>query len=295
MSPAPSFGTHVQGGPQARVGFEASRQTFLPPVSIDMMAATQCGGTLFCAAEASMSGRQSFTALGHWPIGAPAPSISMLPSSAKRQRLVAPLHPKSAKDFHAVGTVLSYHNLLEPSFHKRDWVYGGLAHPPGVVLGQASTSKRLPPGSTLIVAGDQHAWGLSPFLEQLAEDGSVSFKSDAGQDEVCLERWVEKLVALGEAKPTMALVSVSACEVESATLIIPELRDAAASLRAAGTTVVWIRPPELDLSTVMRKLLAEAKIPSFHSEAIDVHRSEAGSPSARGYAGWAGAIWRWIG
>lgn len=185
--------------------------------------------------------------------------------------------------------------MLEPSFHKRDWVYGGLAHPPGVVLGQASTSKRLPPGSSLVVAGDQHAWGLSPFLEQLAEDGSVSYRSDAGQDEVCLEQWVGKLVALGEAKPTMVLVSVAPCDVDAATAIVTELRDAAAALRATGTTVVWVRPPEEAQSAVMRKLLADAKIPSFHSEAIDVHRAETGSPSARGYAGWAGAIWRWIG
>ena len=86
-------------------------------------------------------------------------------------------------------------------------------------------------------------------------------------------------------------------------LSLPPLGDAgtpigeiAKQARKHGATFVWLRSPERDEhGRPFRLQLDAAKVPSFHSEALDIHRGDDGQPSARGYARWAGALWRWIG
>lgn len=92
----------------------------------------------------------------------------------------------------------------------------------------------------------------------------------------------------------MVLVSLGPCS--TASRLLPVLHATLAEARHVGSTLVWIRPPDANAGTkALRIVLRAARIPSFHSEAIHVHMSANGKPSARGYAGWAGALWRWIG
>lgn len=186
---------------------------------------------------------------------------------------------------------------------KRSWLYGGLAHPPSVVLARrdpqrnkAAVRKRLPPGSTLLLAGDRYAWGLSPFLGQLCRDTNVRYVDDV-DDDATIESWAKgRLSARVQAEqPHMVMVSLGPRGVVDDKLVTT-IAVIAADARSKGATLVWLRPPDKgDASRPFRLLLDEKKIPSFHSEALALPRGLDGDPSARGYAGWAGALWRWIG
>jgi len=66
--------------------------------------------------------------------------------------------------------------------------------------------------------------------------------------------------------------------------------------KALGATMFrWILPfePSAAAQTLALSLPA-ADVLTFHSHLLEVHRSPTGAPSARGYAGWAGAVWKWI-
>lgn len=178
---------------------------------------------------------------------------------------------------------------------KRSWLYSGIAHP-RVVQAQAKKKRRLPPGSRILLAGDEHAWALEPFLRLLARDADVSL--DKCVHQYSIEAWAEKKLlakAMGTVPPNLVLVSLYAeVTIPSALAAIQQLvRDG----RPVGVTLVWLRPPELYDGGVLRlrAVLDGLKVPSFHSEFLDLHRGQDGSPSARGYAGWAGALWQWIG
>ena len=175
-------------------------------------------------------------------------------------------------------------------YSKRDWIYAGLAHPPGVLAHRRSAT-RLAAGSKLALIGDEHAAGMAPFLRQLAIDSGVGFRVEA-ETGACLERWQDRFAALLESKPTMVLVSLGSCSPMAD--VLPLLRRMLAAAQRAGTRLVWVRPPEEKAAKSFRVLLRAARIPSFHSEAIALPCPIAGKPSARGYAGWAGALWRWL-
>ena len=181
---------------------------------------------------------------------------------------------------------------------KRSWIYGGLAHPPGMVLARAAPrGRRLAPGATMLLTGDAHAWGLSPFLSHLCRDGEVTFIERAHR--CTLEDWVDTAglrQAVAEAKPTVVVISLGPtkplCPASCAAI-----GEIAAAARHRGGTLVWLRPPQTGpLSRPFRLELSRAKVPSFHSEALRLPRGpDEKTPTARGYAGWAGALWRWIG
>jgi len=181
---------------------------------------------------------------------------------------------------------------------KRSWIYSGLAHPPGVVLAHPERARhRLLPGATLLLCGDEHAWGLGPFLGHLCRDGGVAFRSRAHR--CTLEDWADSAglrAAVAELEPTVVVMSLglSGPPTEQTAAAV---REVAAAARPCRGTLVWLRPPERSDATVrMRQQLSLAKVPSFHSEALELPRGPDGKlPTARGYAGWAGALWRWIG
>lgn len=181
---------------------------------------------------------------------------------------------------------------------KRSWIYGGLAHPRGVVLARPVVrARRLAPGSRLLLGGDEHAWGLGPFLAGLCRDGEVTFRCRAHR--CTLEDWADTeglRKAVAELEPTVVVVSLGPTEPPSAATAAT-VGDVAAAARSCGGTLVWLRPPERNqLSRPFRQQLAQAKVPSFHSEALVLPCGpDERTPTARGYAGWAGALWRWIG
>jgi hypothetical protein len=153
--------------------------------------------------------------------------------------------------------------------------------------------KRLPPKSTLLLVGDSHAWGLAPFVGQLCSDTGVRFEKDLFPAPV--EQWVETgrlRNKVAKLKPHMVMVSMLSSSPPKQ--LLPVVERLAADARATGATFVWIRPPQREFAGALRPVLDQAKIPSFHSEALELPL-DGGQPTVRGYAGWAGALWRWIG
>jgi hypothetical protein len=145
-----------------------------------------------------------------------------------------------------------------------------------------------------MLAGDDHAWALAPFVRRLCLDSSVEPFVVLQRDGATITSWATsgKLgAAVDNARPDLVLLSLpSAAAVEAHVSML------AAQARRHGGTFVWIRSPDRGkLARPFRLQLDAAKVPSFHSEALDIHRGADGQPSARGYAGWAGALWRWIG
>ena len=64
------------------------------------------------------------------------------------------------------------------------------------------------------------------------------------------------------------------------------------ALRATKAETVWVAP----LSDGTKKPSRPHRSDVFPSDALTVPRGPDGrSPTAIGYAGWAGAIWRWLG
>lgn len=182
-------------------------------------------------------------------------------------------------------------------YTKRDWIYGGISHPAGVVVARSGRRTiRLRPNSKLLVLGDEHALGLAPSLHHLSRAVGVSLAVDA-EPGAHIERWLtpERIAKVKASQPTVVLVSLG-MRGPAATLM-PILSGMSGALRGVGSTVLWLRPPDAasPATKALRVLLRAACIPSFHSECTDVHLSVTGRPSARGYAGWSGAIWRWIG
>ena len=138
------------------------------------------------------------------------------------------------------------------------------------------------------MAGDDHAWGLAPFLKRLGDDSKVTTVVDVQPQGAELRAWTKsgRLGAVAtRTQPTIILLSLpfaASCEADLA-----ELRR-----QSGAATLVWVRPPGSEPG--LRRALDRAKVPSFHSEALPI--PTAGSAvTARGYAGWAGALWRWIG
>jgi hypothetical protein len=156
-----------------------------------------------------------------------------------------------------------------------------------------SRPERLKPGSSVIVVGDECAGGLGPFLGQLAVGKKVNlrFEWQRGQP---FEHWfsADRLERLLRRKPDAILFvfGTKATNPETLALKLREVR------RLAGPTALrWVLPLSDGPETMaLRLALAAEDFDVLHSEALDLHRSQTGAPSARGYAGWAGAIWAWM-
>lgn len=181
-----------------------------------------------------------------------------------------------------------------------------MAHPTGVALARPIRSHRLPPGSRLLLAGDQFARGLSPPLRRLCADRDVSFRflsakpkdvptAFAGGE---LGKQVDRVVAeAGNYRPQVTLVSLPWPELMTSDKLDWAARRLGRGLRALGSSVAWLRPPtEGEYGpSLLRSVLDRAKMPSFHSEALGLAMGPDGeTPTVAGYAGWAGALWRWL-
>lgn len=178
----------------------------------------------------------------------------------------------------------------KPSFTKRDWVYAGLSHPSGFALARGPSRYLLKPGSKILLVGDEHAAGLGQFLGKLAIDSRMNlrFEWERGQ---LFERWmnpsaVEKALRY---KPDLLLVAMPTKLAEPSE-VAPRLL---AMKRLTGNlTVRYVLP--IGESSSLSLALPVADIDAFHTDDVDIHRSPTGAPSARGYAGWAGAVWSWL-
>lgn len=179
------------------------------------------------------------------------------------------------------------------SFSKRDWAYAGLSHPEGVAVARTQKGKRLVPGSKVVLIGDEHALGLGQFLGKLAVDRKVNlrFEWERGQP---FENWMnaDRVDAVLKHRPTTLLMAFGS-KLKAPSDIQPRLEELGKCSKPLR--ILWVLPFEKsDSSTALSLALAAANIPQFHSEDIDIHRSQTGALSVRGYAGWAGAVWGWM-
>lgn len=144
-----------------------------------------------------------------------------------------------------------------------------------------------------MVAGDQHVEGLAAALRGLAGKVGVTLgvlKVDALRAESEAERAVLGLVE--EVRPKVVLVSGAGERDRLYELAMKLLVGA----RVAGSRLVWLRPAhDRELAGEIRRQLDRVGVPSFHSEVLDLQFGPDGrTPTAAGYAGWAGALWRWL-
>lgn len=189
----------------------------------------------------------------------------------------------------------------------RRWVYGGLAVAAGVGLARLITrGPKIEPGKTrLLVIGDSLAVGTSPHFAAIAKEQRVPFEKQAVSGSR-IDQWAtskklgEKLASF---KPTMAIVSLGTNDEylsgDAVKRQSPYLQQLLQRLQDAGVEVAWMGPPTLPKKASNGIVpLLQATIPSshyFHSETLQIPRGpDKLHPTARGYAGWAGAVWQWL-
>jgi len=171
---------------------------------------------------------------------------------------------------------------------KRAWIYAGLSHPGGKLLARpvAEHPSVLRQGSRLLLVADEGAYRLASPLEHLCRDSAVLFalyRIRSDQDEAKLEKQLAKVVT--DFRPWVALMSYET--------LTPARW--AAVLRLTGARLAWILPLDVEQARRMRGRLHRVRIPSFHSELLDLRRGpDAKGLSVEGYAGWAGALWGWL-
>jgi len=187
------------------------------------------------------------------------------------------------------------------------WLYAGLLiTAAGVGLVRAFRGPKIKPGERLLLVGDSLAVGLSPPMKALAAEGKVAMESQAISG-TRIDQWArskkleEKLVTF---RPNVVLVSLGTNDAYGSGPDIVRQTAAAletlmAKIRAAGAEVAWIGPPALPKAPTPAVLaMLKQSIDRSHyfpSDTLGIPRAPDGiHPTVRGYAGWAGEIWRWI-
>lgn len=188
------------------------------------------------------------------------------------------------------------------------WIYAGLAVGAGtaaVGLVKLLSGPRLHPGrSRLLLVGDSLAVGLAPHLKALSAEAGIAFDSLA-KEGTRIDQWAnsQKLQEkLRSFQPTLVLVSLGTND-EYLSAGAPErqapyLQALLRNIRALAPEVAWIGPPTLPKATNGVVEMIRSGVPDSHyypSENLDIARGpDAIHPTARGYAAWAGSLWRWL-
>lgn len=188
----------------------------------------------------------------------------------------------------------------------RRWLYGGLLLGAGIGVARIITLHPHVRDSTrLLLLGDSLAVGLSPHVRDLATEIGVPYLG-AGVvgsriDQWLTSRWLTD--SLREFEPTLALVILGTNDAFSSLSVEALGENQRALLAKLGAVeVVWIgaptlperyggRAPHVELLDTIR----EGAPYYYPSHELDIPRGPDGlHPTARGYAGWAGAIWDWL-
>jgi hypothetical protein len=193
---------------------------------------------------------------------------------------------------------------------KRSWIWGGLglASSSGLVVTEQKKTapvdggKRcLVRGARMLVVGDATAKGLGPALRQLAQEEGVLLIA-GGRAGTTIADWAKEpwlAEHLASFPATIAVVSLGLGDLAPDRDLRPDLAAIARTLRTArppGVPSVWVLPPKPREETeVLRAALGQFGAACFPSDALVLPRGQDGVlPTAIGYAGWAGAIWRWL-
>jgi lysophospholipase L1-like esterase len=167
---------------------------------------------------------------------------------------------------------------------------------------------RLRRGLKVLLIGDSLGVGTAPHYAAQAKEAGVEFRSIAITG-TRIDQWAQSQELpniLQSFKPDLVLVSLGTNDA------FMKGADIVAKQRAAldrllqvlhGIDIVWIGAPTLPNPPspgviLMIQEAAGALAPRFHyfhSERLPIPRGPDGiHPTARGYAGWAGAVWHWL-
>ena len=154
----------------------------------------------------------------------------------------------------------------------------------------------------MLLFGDSLAVGLNQHMPELANEAGVDYTGHGIVGSTithwATDPWVDETLA--SFQPTLTLVSLGTNDEKTAPGAAareqPAFEELLDKLLAAGTEVVWIGPPSLPFPRQGVSDMIRQGVPYyFRSEELDIPRGPDGlHPTASGYAGWAGAIWRWL-
>lgn len=167
--------------------------------------------------------------------------------------------------------------------------------PPGPQEPPAKPKPRVRAGDRILLIGDSLAVGLSASMRKLCQDAQVQFAAMA-KEGTNITQWSAREYPDAD----VVLVSLGTNDMKMSDPLSerPKLDLLLQKLKATSKRVVWIAPPPMPFpDRGVRAMLAEATsaagIEVFPS--VDVPRGpDKIHPTAAGYAGWAGIIWRWI-
>lgn len=188
------------------------------------------------------------------------------------------------------------------------WIYAGLGIAAGmsaVGLVRVLRQPRVRSGkSRVFLFGDSLAVGLEPHLKALSQEANIAFDS-VTKSGTRIDQWAKSQVLLdrlGKFQPTLVLISLGTNDEYlgsgAATKQAPYLSELLKNVKKFAPEVVWIGPPTLPRPSSGIVKLIRGNISSDHyfpSDTLEIPRGPDGlHPTARGYAAWAGALWRWL-
>jgi len=205
---------------------------------------------------------------------------------------------------------------MRPS--SRQWVYAGLVLMAGIGMVRLLSGARIRKGMRALLIGDSLAVGMAPFFSVLAKEAGVDFKALATVG-TRIDQWAssaELKQLLGTFQPQLILVSLGTNDsfmqggdvVQKQQAQLEKLLAILTQWPRAGGIgpehIVWIgppvlpNPPNLGIAKMIQDNAGSALSPHysyFHSERLQLPRGpDKLHPTARGYAGWAGAVWHWL-
>lgn len=170
---------------------------------------------------------------------------------------------------------------------------------------------RIERSTRLFLVGDSLAVGLAPPLRALAKDAGIPFESLA-KEGTRIDQWAASQVLkqkLEAFRPTLVLVSLGTndeylsgdggAKQAAATDTLLQLLRSPRADNYGLADVVWIGPPTLPKPASNGVVaMIQSKLDSDHyfpSETLTIPRGpDKLHPTAKGYAGWSGAIWQWL-
>jgi lysophospholipase L1-like esterase len=185
----------------------------------------------------------------------------------------------------------------------RRWILGGLLIGTGVGLAALATRRpKLRDDTRLLLIGDSLAVGLDSHMRQMAVEEGIAYEgrgiSGSRIDQWADDPWLDQ--TLRDFQPTMVLVSLGTNdEALGPGAVDRQAHDFIAlydKLLSSGADVMWIGPPDLPFESAgIADMIRDNVRYYFESEDYDIPRGPDDlHPTAAGYAGWAGAIWRWL-
>lgn len=209
---------------------------------------------------------------------------------------------------------------MRSSNKSRQWLYAGLVLVAGLGMARLLNGPRITRGQRVLLIGDSLAVGLGPHLSALAKEAGAELKVLA-KSGTRIDQWAsnkELRTLLESYRPDVVLVSLGTNDsyMQGADVVAKQ-RAQLEKLYELLTTwprskdyglgpehLVWIGPPTLPkpVATGIPAMIQDAagsalspRYHYFHSEKLPVPRGPDGiHPTARGYAGWAGAVWHWL-